>query len=933
MPVGVCRPVRTADARPSSNLLMALLGRRVAVAILIAVSAFSLHVLAAASLDPVPPLQWLKLTTAGTTQPPGLRFASVGYNAGTRTLIIFGGEAQSGVAQSQTYLLDLDSLTWSIPAPPVTLQQTPPARSAAVSGIDTAASNRNGFIVIGGKGSDGKALSDIWEFDFTNQFWAQVNISPGGPSPRWGSRGGIDTRIAAVSDPVLPGPNNTFWLLGGQDTSRSFSDLWRLNVSGTLSSNLPDSSVGSWEQISLSDFPGSVGQGGGVMSQQLITSGGCNDTLTPGTSCAVQNTYIVTSNRETARAAPALNCPVPRLSPTLVPNGNKFSSSFSSQIFSLFGSFNSSLWDDAGGSKEGEVAILDVNTRSWTRVLPSGDPGSSGSPSFPTPRDGAVAVMSPQGLVGDSPKTSSDIIVFGGRDASGNYLADLWLLRAYNGLVNSTHPKWSGFGNGQPQTGPNANGAGVENKFVTTCAVAIAPPPPPPSNSSSNQGGSQSGDDGSSQPNNPSPRPSLDTTFLHKLLAPLSVGLLLPAFLLFRLTSIPFNGSRGSPLTHALYHVSCFLGVVGYGLGVAGLVLAFTTLSSSDSTAKPSLLSTTHGQAGLALFILLYGLLFLLAILHLLTRCMKRELVTERKRTDSDVTEKEPLPRSTLTPSPAFSFRRQASSWGPSSWRKVREDSLSVDSGSGEMPDFANPPSAQRTFEVLNRPARTRRGSGSHSSMPLTHLSHQSGSQSLGDLDWLNRRRSLTAVDELDNAAPPPSTPGTLLEAPGPSAPNMPPPLSILLRFLFHASLAAFCIFCLVTLWTKSPSSRSGFGIFLAWTVAFYVTLFISSWRGHPDRSTLTLLFQRLRAEPQPRPAAPRPSISDTLPGTEENVTFPYTHHRPAYRRALLSEAPSPQSAESDEEDDDRAENEMRRRDVSFFTTHPKRALRITNPS
>lgn len=177
-------------------------------------------------------------------------------------------------------------------------------------------------------------------------------------------------------------------------------------------------------------------------------------------------------------------------------------------------------------------------------------------------------------------------------------------------------------------------------------------------------------------------------------------------------------------------------------------------------------------------------------------------------------------------------------------------------------------------------------------------------------------------------AVPPPSTPGTLLDPPAEPTPNMPSPTSILLRLLFHASLAAFCVFCLITLWSKAP--KSAFGVFLAWTAAFYMILLASAWRGRPDRSTLSLLLGRLRTES--RPTAPRPS-SDTLPETDENVTFPYTHHRPAYRRALLSDGMGPQSTDTDEEDDDRAEDEMRRRDISIVTSYPKRALRITNPS
>lgn len=76
----------------------------------------------------------------------------------------------------------------------------------------------------------------LQEYDYINQFWTHVNLSPGGPSARWGSSGGVDPRI-----PFTPvGLNNSFYVAGGTDGTTSFplSDLWRLNVTGTLSSNL-----------------------------------------------------------------------------------------------------------------------------------------------------------------------------------------------------------------------------------------------------------------------------------------------------------------------------------------------------------------------------------------------------------------------------------------------------------------------------------------------------------------------------------------------------------------------------------------------------------------------------------------------------------------------------------------------------------------------
>lgn len=54
---------------------------------------------------PVPPLQWLNLSSSVQgSQPPGLKDASIGYDPAQNRIIVFGGESQQGVPQSQTYL-------------------------------------------------------------------------------------------------------------------------------------------------------------------------------------------------------------------------------------------------------------------------------------------------------------------------------------------------------------------------------------------------------------------------------------------------------------------------------------------------------------------------------------------------------------------------------------------------------------------------------------------------------------------------------------------------------------------------------------------------------------------------------------------------------------------------------------------------------------
>jgi hypothetical protein len=64
----------------------------------------------------------------------------MGYDDATRTLIIFGGESQAGLPQQNTYLLNMDTLTWSTPLTKVSTQTLrPPARSRALGAGDFAA--------------------------------------------------------------------------------------------------------------------------------------------------------------------------------------------------------------------------------------------------------------------------------------------------------------------------------------------------------------------------------------------------------------------------------------------------------------------------------------------------------------------------------------------------------------------------------------------------------------------------------------------------------------------------------------------------------------------------------------------------------------------------------------------------------------------------
>ena len=155
-------------------------------------------------------------------------------------------------------------------------------------------------------------------------------------------------------DARLSSPNNTFYLAGGVSGSHAnpLSDVWRFNISGTLSSNLL-TSYGSWDRLTIASLPAQDGQGGTVAYDQIVAVGGCNSTSDASPSCAQQVSYVITVGSNTAIAPQP--CPPPRYRPALIPNMNSFSSSFANQVFVVSGLYNTSLWDDGGTSNQGEI--------------------------------------------------------------------------------------------------------------------------------------------------------------------------------------------------------------------------------------------------------------------------------------------------------------------------------------------------------------------------------------------------------------------------------------------------------------------------------------------------------------------------------------------------------------------------------------------------
>jgi hypothetical protein len=339
--------------------------------------------------------------------------------------------------------------------------------------------------------------------------------------------------------------------------------------------------------------------------------------------------------------------------------------------------------------------------------------------------------------------------MFGGQDASGNYLSDIWLLRAYNGTTSASSPIWSGYGNGQLETGVGASGSGVKMQFPNKCATFISTSTT--STTSSTTTSSSSAQPTSTNANNTNPSPTktiYNTSIVHKILAPISVTLLLPTTVYFRMTLSAFTDYQLPERQLHWFFAATTVALVAYALGIVGLALSFSSISSTTRSSSV-ILRTGHGQAGLALFLCLYGIVPALFLMHYLVA---------HTTTSSDVRSDETDPRVNLTsekpgstPGPIGSMTQSAHTSPPPSpparprslgfvWPRTAEGAISSDTES-----ITSSP-AHRGFEVLNRP-RHRRPSGSwaHAYSDSSHQ-HPLSLRSLGDVDWLLRRRSLNAV-------------------------------------------------------------------------------------------------------------------------------------------------------------------------------------------
>ncbi|EJD53674.1 hypothetical protein AURDEDRAFT_110461 [Auricularia subglabra TFB-10046 SS5] len=897
---------------------------------------------------PVPPLQWIQLSksTSGPAPPP-LRDAVLGVDATSNKLLVFGGRSPGGLYSGTTYILDMDSMTWSNPkSTNPDLQATPKGRAQAVGGPDRGASYRTDFVMFGGQSGDGP-LNDVWMYNWENQFWYQP-ASTNGPSPRYGAVGG--------TDPLAPSSNDLttkLYVAGGSDSRQQFplSDLYEMTISGVLAVNSQDIQI-SWKKLTTQQQGAVVGQASCVMpGNGLVAAGGCASGASSfNASCATQNAFALATNPLSASwSSSSSSCPAARFAASVAPNLNTASSDFASQVFMMFGAIDRQRWAGDDNADNGEVAVLDAQQGTWTLVIPDGS-------SRPSGRQGAAAVSRTNVKIdGTEVAAAADTIVFGGVDNDGNFLNDLWVLRAYPGVVTVDNPSRDG----------------VSVKYLTSCAKAITPPPGGPSDPGSPGSDGQPPDN--SQPGTGSSRDdvSFDTSTIHKALSPVSVGLLLAAVATYRFISIPTR-TQATEQRMGLVYLSWLVGGIAYILGVIGFVVSLATSKRIDrietiakrATRDLPFLATMHAKAGFVIFLGLYALVPIAAVV---AQCFNR-----RQDTNDDAESREKVPVQSdksidraLSPSPGVGGAAPSAAASEANsntntitrllggrWRRPRVVSDSEQSS----PSLAEPP--VRSFEVVRNHRRSDSGGRIPDQSFNSHTrQNPSFSRMLSDINWMERRRSISAVGELDYAmsrmtpepfptiVETPSNPQTSpLYRPSPSYPAFTVAIA---HLALHAFLLAACVFTLVALHSKAPIAA--FAVFLVWCAACYVAIFIAAWRGLPRESVLAVAIYRLRGRHEPR-LPERPGASPlqghrTMPSSGSS-RGPYTHHQPAYRLAPShhddeelsrhGNTPFPRESESDDDDVDdderqaRLEQEMERRAVTIVSV-PKPKLFVTN--
>lgn len=252
----------------------------------------------------------------------------------------------------------------------------------------------------------------------------------------------------------------------------------------------------------------------------------------------------------------------------------------------------------------------------------------------------------------------------------------------------------------------------------------------------------------------------------------------------------------------------------------------------------------------------------------------------------------------------------------------------------------------------------------------------------LTEVSWLERRRNVHLVNELDYAlshhhahTSPAVTPTTQYTRPFHSSPSeadaelarmrmasssyqgagFPSTRIVLLHCSFHLLLLALSIFTATSIFLKADSMLATplGAVFVVLVAAFYILMIVLAIRGKPRGSITAVIINRLRAngEAQKRASAHDIKLEEHSPAAPEDrhgagdhsvmgetttlksstrASRAFIQHS-RYSEEILNTRGQEAAAHTDDEDEaESIEREMGRRDVSIVTV-PKRRLFIAN--
>jgi len=344
---------------------------------------------------------WISQSPTGG--PPASRwdFSSV-YDAGTNTMIVFGG--QGGVTNGRPLLNDVWVLSGANGIAPAAWMQLNPTGTAPSPRAERRTAydpNTNRMILFGGNPNVGNC------FGVANDLWVLTNANGQGGTPAWiqltpPTAGPTRQSPSVVYDPS----SNTLLSFGGlTDACGSpTNDVWLLRGANGFGV------TPSWSQLATVGGPPPAGAGhSGVYDRTtnaMIVFGG-----------ALGNAVWVLSNANGVNGTPTWTQLSPSGTPPSGRNGHGATYDPSLNTMTIFGGTGS-------GGETNDVWVLSHangtgGTPAWTQLTPSNGP--------PVAREGHAAIYDP---------ASNRMTVYAGIHCSGGscgLLGDVWVLTGANG--------------------------------------------------------------------------------------------------------------------------------------------------------------------------------------------------------------------------------------------------------------------------------------------------------------------------------------------------------------------------------------------------------------------------------------------------------------------------------------------------------------------